>query len=137
MEERNKKLTQKCREQVGKIKASGSRGGTAPSSSSIKAQQAYRAKQLKAKKQSAGGTTHQGKQKGRHRYHPGTRALMEIRQYQKSVEFLIHKLPFQRLIREIAQDFKMDLHFTSDVIFALQEASEVFLINLMETQSFL
>ena len=132
VEERNKKLAQKCWKQVGKIKASGSRGGTAPSSSSIKAQQAYRAKQLKAKKHSTGGTTHQGKQKGKHHYHPGTRALMEIRQYQKSVEFLIHKLLFQRIIREIAQDFKMNLCFTSNMIFASQEASEVFLINLME-----
>ena len=74
------------------------------------------------------GTAHQGKQQGKHHYHPGTRALMEIRQYQKFVEFLIPKLQFQRL----AQDFKVNLHFTSDVIFALQEASEVFLINLME-----
>ena len=57
---------------------------------------------------------------------------MEIRQYQKSVEFLIQKLPFQRLVREIAQDFKMDLCFTSDAIFTLQEASEVYLVNLME-----
>ena len=57
---------------------------------------------------------------------------MEIRQYEKSVEFLIHKLPFQRFIREIAQDFQIDLCFTSNVIFALQEASKVCLINLME-----
>ena len=90
------------------------------------------AKQLKVKKQPAGGTAHQGKHQGKHHYCPGTRALMEIRQYQKSVEFLIRKLPFQRLIREIAQDFKVNLCFTSYVIFALQEASEVFLINLME-----
>ena len=94
-------------------------------------------KQLKVKKQLAGGTAHQGtahqgKQQGKHHYHPGTRALIEIRQYQKSVEFLIQRLPFQRLIQEIAQDFKVNLCFTSDVIFMLQEASEVFLINLME-----
>ena len=57
---------------------------------------------------------------------------MEIRQYQKLVEFLIRKLPFQRLVREIAQEFNTDLRFTSDVIFALQEASEVYLVNLME-----
>ena len=50
---------------------------------------------------------------------------MEIRKYQKSVEFLIRKLPFQGLVREIAQDFKMDLHFMADAIFTLQEAREV------------
>ena len=38
-----------------------------------------------------------------HRYRPGTVALREIRRYQKSTELLIRKLPFQRLVREIAQ----------------------------------
>jgi histone H3 len=41
-----------------------------------------------------------------HRYRPGTMALPEIRRYQKSTELLIRKLPFQRLVREIVQDFK-------------------------------
>ncbi|KAE9421171.1 hypothetical protein Angca_008108, partial [Angiostrongylus cantonensis] len=47
--------------------------------------------------------------KKRHRYRPGTVALQEIRRYQKWTEWLIRKLPFQRLVREIAQDFKTDL----------------------------
>ncbi|XP_018874475.2 histone H3.3A-like [Gorilla gorilla gorilla] len=51
-----------------------------------------------------------------HRYRPGTVALREIRHYQKSTELLIRKLPFQRLVREIAQDFKTDLHFQSAAI---------------------
>ena len=38
-----------------------------------------------------------------HRYRPGTVALREIRKYQKSTDLLIRKLPFQRLVREIAQ----------------------------------
>jgi Core histone H2A/H2B/H3/H4 len=42
-----------------------------------------------------------------HRFRPGTVALREIRKYQKSTELLIRKLPFQRLVREIAQDFKV------------------------------
>lgn len=33
--------------------------------------------------------------------------ISEIRKYQKSTELLIRKLPFQRLVREIAQDFKV------------------------------
>ena len=41
-----------------------------------------------------------------HRYRPGTVALREIRRYQKSTELLIRKLPFQRLVREIAQEYK-------------------------------
>ena len=45
-----------------------------------------------------------------HRFRPGTVALREIRRYQKSTELLIRKLPFQRLVREIAQDFKVAPH---------------------------
>ena len=62
----------------------------------------------------------------------GTVALREIRRYQKSTELLIRKLPFQRLVREIAQDFKTDLRFQSAAIGALQEASEAYLVSLFE-----
>lgn len=65
-----------------------------------------------------------------HRYRPGTVALREIRKYQKSTDTLIRKLPFQRLVREIAQDFKTDLRFQSQAVLALQEAAESYLVNL-------
>jgi histone H3 len=45
---------------------------------------------------------------------------------------LIRKLPFQRLVREIAQDFKTDLRFQSSAVMALQEASEAYLVGLFE-----
>jgi len=67
-----------------------------------------------------------------HRYRPGTVALREIRKYQKGTELLLRKLPFQRLVREIAQDFKNDLRFQSTAILALQEASEAYLVSLFE-----
>ncbi|KAL9253129.1 hypothetical protein AKJ16_DCAP05729 [Drosera capensis] len=67
-----------------------------------------------------------------HRYRPGTVALREIRKYQKSTELLIRKLPFQRLVREIAQDFKTDLRFQSHAVLALQEAAEAYLVGLFE-----
>ena len=67
-----------------------------------------------------------------HRYRPGTIALREIRRYQKSTELLIRKLPFQRLVREIAQEFKPDLRFQSIAIRALQEAAEAYLVGLFE-----
>ncbi|XP_006862638.1 PREDICTED: RWD domain-containing protein 2B [Chrysochloris asiatica] len=60
--------------------------------------------------------------KKRHCYTPGTVAFLDIRHYGKSTELLIPKLPFQRLVRELAQDFKTDLRFQSAVIGALQEA---------------
>ena len=62
----------------------------------------------------------------------GTVALREIRKYQKGTDLLIRKLPFQRLVREIAQDFKNDLRFQKTAIIALQEAAESYLINLFE-----
>ena len=52
----------------------------------------------------------------------------EIRRYQKSTDLLIRKLPFQRLVREIAQDFKTDLRFQGSAVLALQEASEAYLV---------
>ena len=67
-----------------------------------------------------------------HRYRPGTVALREIRKYQKSTELLIRKLPFQRLVREVAQEYKSDLRFQSSAVLALQEASESYLVSLFE-----
>ena len=66
------------------------------------------------------------------RYRPGTVALREIRRYQKSTELLIRKLPFQRLVREIAQNFKTGLRFQTNAILALQEAGEGYLVGLFE-----
>ena len=62
-------------------------------------------------------------------------SLREIRRYQKSVHLLIPLLPFQRLIRKIVQDFRMDLHFQSGAILALQEAAEAFLVQLFESEN--
>jgi histone H3 len=67
-----------------------------------------------------------------HRFKPGTVALREIRKYQKSTDMLIRKLPFQRLVREIAQSFKEDLRFQSSALAALQEAAEAYLVGLFE-----
>jgi len=58
--------------------------------------------------------------------------LREIRRYQKSTDLLIRKLPFQRLVREIAQDFKNDLRFQGSAVLALQEAAEAYLVGLFE-----
>ena len=66
-----------------------------------------------------------------HRYRPGTVALREIRKLQRGTELLIRKRPFQRLVKEIAQDFK-HLRWQSTAILALQEAAEAYLIGLFE-----
>ena len=128
----NLMLDQKCWDQASKIKASSSKGGAAPMlAPSIKASQKLRVQQKMAKAQQQQG---EGPRKP-HRYRPGTWELMEIRKYQKSVEFLIRKLPFQRVVQEIAQDIDPNPRFTVDAIFVLQEASEVFLVNLMEDEN--
>ena len=67
-----------------------------------------------------------------HRYRPGTVALREIRRYQKTTDLLIRKLPFQRLVREIAAECTADLRFQSTAILALQEAAEAYLVSLFE-----
>merc|ERR1719439_292433 len=70
-----------------------------------------------AKKTTTGGI------KKPHRFRPGTVALREIRS---------RKLPFQRLVREIAGEFRNDLRFQSSAVLALQEASEAYMVGLFE-----
>ncbi|PBK99076.1 histone 3 [Armillaria gallica] len=89
-------------------------------------------KQLAAKSSARKTAAAAGGVKKPHRFRPGTVALREIRRYQKSTELLIRKLPFQRLVREIAQDFKTDLRFQSSAVMALQEAAEAYLVSLFE-----
>ena len=67
------------------------------------------------------------------RFKPGTVALREIKRYQKSTELLIRRLPFQRLVREVAQCFlSSEVRFQSAAIEALHEASEAYLTSLLE-----
>ena len=79
---------------------------------------------------------HEARMQGRlvkpHRYRAGTMALKDIRHFQGSTALLIRKLPFQRLVREIAQDFKTDLRFQSAAILCLQEAAEAYLVRLFD-----
>ena len=124
-------LTVGMTQEIARRKRANDRGGSTSSSSS-KSSTAGTGR---------GGSTH-GSQKSTpagtggvkqpHQYRPGTVALREIRRYQKSTELLIRKLPFQRLVCEIAQDFKTDLRFQSSAVMALQEASEAYLVGLFE-----
>ena len=74
-----------------------------------------------------------GKARKTRKYRPGTVALREIRRFQKSTELLIRKLPFSRLVREIALEVgKYDLRFQGSAIICLQEAAEAYLVGLFE-----
>ena len=79
---------------------------------------------------------HEARMQGRrikpHRYRAGTVALKDIRHFQGSTALLIRRLPFKRLVREIAQDFKTDLRFQSAAILCLQEAAEAYLVKLFD-----
>ena len=79
---------------------------------------------------------HEARREGRlvriGQFRPGVMALREIRHYQKSSALLIRKLLFQRLVREIAHDFKTDLRFQAAAILCLQEAAEAYLVGLFK-----
>ena len=81
-------------------------------------------------------TIHEARMQGRlvkpHRYRAGTAALKDIRHFQKTSVLLIRRLPCQRLVREIAQDYKTDLRFQSAAILCLQEAAEAYLVKLFD-----
>lgn len=92
------------------------------------------APKLKSLTNPAGDPTPTGR---RRRYKPGTVALKEIRKYQRSYDLLIAKLPFARLVREVALDLLpadtgAELRWQSHAILALQEAAEAFLVHLFE-----
>ena len=77
-----------------------------------------------------------------HRYRSGMVALREIRRYQASTENLIKCTPFQKLLREISQEFRIcpdgpgtssvQVRFQSTAIAALQEAAENYIVGLFE-----
>ena len=82
-----------------------------------------------------------------HCYRPGMVALREIRRYKKSTECLIKRSPFQKLIREISQEYRVcpdgpgtpsvQVCFQSTAIAALQEAAENFIVGLFEDMNLL
>lgn len=83
---------------------------------------------------SAPGTSASGSSGAkRRRYRPGTKALMEIRKYQKTTDLLLRKLPFARLVREIGNTVSVEPYrWTAEALLALQEASEAFMVGLFE-----
>lgn len=81
---------------------------------------------FKTKKNMPGGI------KKPHRFRPGTVALREIRKYQKSVDLVIPRMPFFRLVKEVAQSFNTTLRFQVSAIEAIREATEAYLTGLFE-----
>ena len=88
-------------------------------------------KQVSAKASRKASPASGGMKKPR-RFRPGTVALREIRRYQKSTALLLRRAPFQRLVREVASDFKSNLRMASGALGALQEATEAYMVGLFE-----
>lgn len=66
------------------------------------------------------------------RFKTGTVALRDVRHYQKSVELLIRKLPFQRYVKNTVLTQKADIRFQGAAMSALHEAFEAYLVTLFE-----
>lgn len=103
---------------------------TTPGTSRRRSSLGIRKKSNKQKTPVKRGTPSVAKKK--HRFRPGTVALMEIRHYQKTGNLLIPKLPFSRVVREIFQEFGKNMRIQELALMALQEAAETYLVSLLE-----
>jgi histone H3 len=81
---------------------------------------------------SKGASTASQVEKRKIRFKPGTVALREIRRYQKSTDMLIPRAPFQRLVRDICRGIDNELRFQANALVALQEASEAYIVGVLE-----
>ena len=60
------------------------------------------------------------------------RALAEIRRYQMATELLMPQIAFQRVMREIDQDFKCDRRWSKGALRALQTGAEDYLSQVFD-----
>lgn len=68
------------------------------------------------------------------RNRPGTNALREIRRFQKSIDLLLPKLPFKRLVKELtAEATNTDIRWRKEAILALQEATEMYVTDILQS----
>ena len=93
-----------------------------------KAMKMQKSKQIKKTAPAEGGMKEKKARKNR----PGTVSLREVKKYQKSINMLLPRAPFQRLVRSICMDMDDQLRFQPDALFALQEATEAYVVGLFE-----
>ncbi|XWS76895.1 hypothetical protein CRYUN_Cryun01aG0217200 [Craigia yunnanensis] len=76
-------------------------------------------------------TPSQGASKKPHRFRPGTRALQEIRKYQKTTKPLIPAASFIREVRAISYQLAPQINrWQAEALVAIQEAAEDYLVQL-------
>ncbi|XP_021280145.1 histone H3-like centromeric protein HTR12 isoform X2 [Herrania umbratica] len=89
------------------------------------------ARVLRTRKTGGQATPSQGTSKKPHRFRPGTRALQEIRKYQKSWKPLIPAASFIREVRAITYQLAPDINrWKAEALVAIQEAAEEYLVQL-------
>ena len=101
----------------------------------IRKENARRVKQMRERKGNEKVEVREEKNKEREKMkkmRKGFKSLWEIKKYQSNADLLIWRLPFQRVVKEVAQSIRVDLKFQSMAIMALQEAGEAFLVGLLE-----
>ena len=91
---------------------------------------ASKSKVIKKSAPAQGGMKEEQRAKRRHK--PGTIALREIKKYQKTVDMMLPRAPFQRLVRNICSDLDHELRFQSQALTALQEAAEAYIVGVFE-----
>ena len=91
-----------------------------------------KAKASKAIKKTAPAEGGMKAEKAKKRFKAGTVALREVKRYQKSVDMLLPRAPFQRLVRSIVTDMDHELRFQSQALVALQEAAEAYIVGVFE-----
>ena len=101
---------------------------TAAKAKGSKKMPAKGSKAIKKSAPAAGGM----KDKKKRRNRAGTVVLREVRKYQKSVDLLLPRASFQRLVRSIATDLNAELRFQSHALQALQEATEAYIVGVFE-----
>ncbi|MCO5551245.1 hypothetical protein L7F22_004744 [Adiantum nelumboides] len=77
-----------------------------------------------------GNPVHIMKQKRYRRFSQKVSVLREIRASQKSTELCVPKLPLQRLIREISDNWQLGYRWKSSAMLCIQEVAEDFLIEI-------
>ncbi|RZC91352.1 hypothetical protein C5167_027414 [Papaver somniferum] len=81
----------------------------------------------------ASSSSDAGGKKRSYRHKPGTKALQEIRKLQKSIDLLLPRAPFVRIVKEITDNFSKEVNrWQAEALTALQEATEAFLVGTFE-----
>ena len=101
-------------------------------SNKSKSPQRKKVKSKSRHKQHGGGAVPDIDSPRKRRCRPGTKALREIRKYQQSTDLLLQKLPFSRVVKEVASRYAPDLRFQGSALQALQVAIEAHMVSLFE-----